>query len=199
MMDLRSYCNLTLTVVALNDVDFSSSGGDSLSSGEEDARPKGKKKNKDFIGLCFMARGDEQLPDSDSDTSEVDTLESLTYKVDQLENALIKQNNLFLVASCKNKDLKNKLESSHTELASLKSLHNDTSALECESFSVVMDDYVRHKEVHAQVASQIESVIMELVEFKLSPSTSECCHVCPKLVRELIVGSFMMKKLRTTR
>ena len=35
-------------VAALSDVDFSSSGGDSLSSEEEDARPKGKKKNKDF-------------------------------------------------------------------------------------------------------------------------------------------------------
>ena len=102
-------------VAALSDVDFSSSGGDSSSSEEEDARPKGKKKNKDFTRLCFMAHGNEELfdTDSDSDTSEVDTHESLTYKVEQLKNALIKQDNLLRVASCENKNLKSKLESSH--------------------------------------------------------------------------------------
>ena len=186
-------------VVALSDVDFSSSDGDSLRSEDKDARLKGKKKNKDFTGLCFMARGNEELSDTDSNTSEVETHESLTYKVEQLESALVKQDNLLRVASRENKDLKSKLESSHVEIASLKSLHDDTSALECESCSVVMDDYVRLKDVHAQVASQLESVSEELVELKASPSTSKRCHVCPKLVRELIVRSFMIKKLRTTR
>ena len=84
------------------------------------------------------------------------------------------------------------------ELVSLKSLHNDTSALECESCSVVMDDYVWLKYVHAQVVSQLESVSKELVELKVSSSTSERCHVCPKLVPELIVRSFMIKNLKTT-
>ena len=87
--------------------------------------------------------------DTDSDTSELDTHESLTYKVEQLENALVKQDNLLRVASHENKDLKSKLESSHMEIASLKFLHDDTGALECESYSVGMDDYVRLKEVHA--------------------------------------------------
>ena len=89
-----------------------------MSSEEEEARPKGKKKNKDFTSLCFMVHGDEKL--SDSDTSEVDTPENFTYKVEQLESALVKQDNLFRVASRENKDLISKLESSHVEIASLK-------------------------------------------------------------------------------
>ena len=145
-------------VATLNDVDFSSSSGDSFISEEEDARPKSKKKNKDFTGLYFMACGKEELSNTNFDTSEVDIHERLTYKVEQLENALVKQDNFLHVASHENKHLKSKLESSDMEIASLKSLHDDTSALECESCSVVIDDYVRLKDVHAQVASQLESV-----------------------------------------
>ena len=100
-------------IVALSDVDFSSSSGDSSSS-EEEARPKGKKKNKDFTRLCFMAHGNEEL--SDSDTSEVETHESLTYRVEQLDSALVKQDNLLRVASSENKDLKSKLENFHWKL-----------------------------------------------------------------------------------
>ena len=85
------------------------------------------------------------------------------------------------------------------EIASLKSLHDNTSALECEFCSVVMDDYVQLKDVHAQVESQLKIASKELVELKASPSTSERCHVYPKLVRELIVRSFMIKKLKTMR
>ena len=68
-------------VAVLNDVDFSSSDGDSLSSEEEDARPKGKKKNKDFTGLYFMARGNEELSGTDSNTSKVDTMKALLTKL----------------------------------------------------------------------------------------------------------------------
>ena len=64
---------------------------------------------------------------------------------------------------------------------------------------ITMDNYVWLKDVHAQVASQLESVSKELVEIKTSPSTSERCHMCPKLVRELIIRSFMIKKFKTTR
>ena len=81
----------------------------------------------------------------------------------------------------------------------LKSLNDDTSALECQSCSVVIYDYVRLKDIHAQVASQLESVSKELVELKASLNTLEHCQICPKLVRELIVRSFMIKKIKTTR
>ena len=131
--------------------------------------------------------------------SEVDTLEGLSYKVEQLESALVKQDNLLCVASHENKDLKSKLESSHVKIVSLKSLHDDTSALGCDSFSVRIDDYVWLKEVHAQVASQLESVCKEFVEFKASVSTLEHCQVNLKLVHELIVRSFTVKKLKITR
>jgi hypothetical protein len=51
--------------------------------------------------------------------------------------------------------------------------------------------------VHAQVASQLESIIYELDELKTRPSLLDVCLECPKLKLELDAYSLNVKKLET--
>ena len=187
-------------VAALSDMDLSTSD-DSSSSDEEVEMPKskGKGKHQDFTGLCFMTNSGTHDNDSDSDsaTSEVETLESLTFKVDKLEDVVLRQDKLLCEALRENKGLKAKVESSHVELASLRSLHNDMSAEECASCAVVMDDLVKLKEVHARVASQLEGAQKELDELKAKSIPSGVCDLCPRLVLEIIRRSLKARHLES--
>ena len=68
-------------MASLSDVDLSASD-DYSSSDEEEEKPKTKRKDKDFTGLCFMAKGGEN--NFDTGTEEVLAFESLTCKVAEL-------------------------------------------------------------------------------------------------------------------
>jgi hypothetical protein len=68
---------------ALSDIDFSS---DDSSSFEQDERPK--RKTDDFTGLCLMGKSSRYISDSNSDVSDDSSLESLSSRVVELENAL---------------------------------------------------------------------------------------------------------------
>jgi hypothetical protein len=66
---------------ALSDLDFSS---DDSSSSEEDKRSK--RKTDDFTGLCLMGKSSRHI--SDSDVSDDSSLEGLSLRVAEFENAL---------------------------------------------------------------------------------------------------------------
>jgi hypothetical protein len=66
---------------ALSYLDFSS---DDSSSSEEDERPK--RKMCDFTGLCLMGMSSRHI--SDSDVSDDSSLDGLSLRVAELENAL---------------------------------------------------------------------------------------------------------------
>jgi hypothetical protein len=106
----------------LSDLDFSS---DDSSNSEEDERPKRKK--GDFIGLCLIGKSARHISDSDSDVSDNSSLESLSLRAVKLENALCNQDKLLCKIFRKNKKLNLELESSFSEIASLRSAHDDMS------------------------------------------------------------------------
>jgi hypothetical protein len=76
-------------------------------------------------------------------------------------------------------------------------LHNDISDKDCDFCLVVVEDLAKLRNVHAQVAGQLESIICELDELKARLSLLGACLECPKLKLELDVHSLNVKKLQT--
>jgi hypothetical protein len=101
---------------ALSDLDFSS---DDSSSSEEDEKPKRKTGN--FTSLCLMGKSSRHISNSDSDVSDDSSLESLSLRVIELENALCNQDKLLCKIFCENKRLNLELESASSEIATLRS------------------------------------------------------------------------------
>jgi hypothetical protein len=122
--------------VALSDLDFSS---DDSSISEEDERPK--RKTSDFTGLCLMGKSSRHISDSDSDVSDDSSPESLSSRVVELENALCKQDKLLYKIFRENKRLNLELESSFSDIASLRSTHDDMSAKPCDRCTMIMVNY----------------------------------------------------------
>jgi hypothetical protein len=121
---------------ALSDLDFSS---DDSSSSKEDERPK--RKIGDFTGLCLMGKSSRHISDSNSDVTDDSSPESLSLRVVELENALCNQDNLLCKIFCENKKLNLELESSLSEIASLRSMHGDMSVKPCDSCTMLMVNY----------------------------------------------------------
>jgi hypothetical protein len=122
--------------VALSDLDFSS---DDSSSSEEDDRSK--RKTSDFTGLCLMDKSSRHISDSDSDVSDDSSPKGLSLQVTELENALCNQDKLLGKIFRENKKLNFELESSFSEIASLRSAHNDMSAKPCDRCTMIMINY----------------------------------------------------------
>jgi hypothetical protein len=91
---------------ALNDLDFSS---DNSSGSEEDE--KVKHKPSDFIGLYLMGKSSRHISDFDSDVSDDLSLNVISLRVVELENALCNQDKLFCKVFRQNKKLNFELES----------------------------------------------------------------------------------------
>jgi hypothetical protein len=121
---------------ALSDLDFSS---DESSSSEEDERPK--RKTGDSTDLCLMGKASRHISDSDSNVSDDSSPESFSSRVDELENALCNQDKLLCKIFRENKMLNLEFESSFSEIASLRSVHDDMSAKPCDRCTMIMVNY----------------------------------------------------------
>jgi ribosome-associated translation inhibitor RaiA len=119
-------------------------------------------------------------------------------KVANLEKVVVMRQNCDLVdAYRENNYFKAKLDGSHIDVSPLNSLHNDMSDKDCNFCLVVMEDLTKLRNVHAQLASQLESTICELDELKARPSRLSACLECPKLKLELDARSLNVRKLET--
>jgi hypothetical protein len=70
-----------------------------------------KRKPGDFTGFCLMGKSSRHISDSDSDVSDDLSLESLSLRVVELENALCNQDKLLCNVFRENKKLNLELES----------------------------------------------------------------------------------------
>jgi hypothetical protein len=116
----------------LNDLDFSS---DDSSRSKEDERPN--RRTGDFTGLCLMGKSSWHISDSDSDISDDSSPEDLFLRVAELENALCNQDKLLYKIFRENKKLNLELESSFSEIASLRSTHDDMSVKPCDVIDIL--------------------------------------------------------------
>jgi hypothetical protein len=133
---------------ALSDFDFSSD--DSACSEENE---KVKRKQDDFTGLCLMGKSSIRIPDSDSDVSDDLSFEGISFRIAELENALWNQDKLLCKVFHGNKKLNLELENSFSEIASLRSVHNDMSVNPWDNCKMIMVNYADLWLVHSQVAS----------------------------------------------
>jgi hypothetical protein len=112
---------------ALSDLDFSNIDS---SSSEEDE--KVKRKPGDFTGLFLMGKSSGHISNSDSDVSDDLSPDGLSLRV-ELENALCNHDRLLCTVFHENKKLNLELESASSEIASLRSVHDDMSAIPCDN------------------------------------------------------------------
>jgi hypothetical protein len=176
---------------ALSDLDFSS---DDSSSSEEDERPKHKM--GDFTNLCLMGKSSWHIFDSDSDVSDDSSPESLSLRVAELENALCNQDKLLGKVFCENKKLNLELESSFSEIASLRSMHDDMSAKPCDSCTMIMVNYADLWLIHSHVASLLDCARLELRELKTRSTLLGVCTSCSMLRSDLEAAAIEIKDLK---
>jgi hypothetical protein len=121
---------------ALSDLDFSS---DDSSSSEEDEWSK--RKMGDFTDLCLMGKSSRHISNSDSDVNDDSSPQGLSLRVVEFENALCNQDKLLGKVFHENKKLNLELESSFSEIASLRSAHDDMSVKPCDRCTMIMVNY----------------------------------------------------------
>jgi hypothetical protein len=137
---------------ALSDLNFTS---DDSSSSEEDERPK--RKTGDFTNLCLMGKSSRHISDSDSDVSDDSSPDGLSLRVTELKNALCNQDKLLGKVFHKNKKLYLELKSSFSEIASLRSAHDDMNAKPCDRCTMIMVNYVDLWLNHSHIAGLLDS------------------------------------------
>jgi hypothetical protein len=120
----------------LSNLDFSS---DDSSSSEEDEKPK--RKTSDFTSICLMGKSLRHISDSDSDVSDGSSLESLSFRVVEFENALCNQDKSLCKIFRENKELNLELEGAFSEIASLRSAHDDMTVKPCDNCNMIMVNY----------------------------------------------------------
>jgi hypothetical protein len=121
----------------LSDFDFSSNDS---SSSEEDEKVKRKQDN--FTGFYLMGKSLRNISDSDSDVSDNLSPDSLSLRVVKLENDLCNPDKLLYKVFRENKKLNLELESVFSEIASLRSMHDDMSDKPCDNCTMIMVNYV---------------------------------------------------------
>jgi hypothetical protein len=111
-------------------------------------------KQGNFTGLCLMGKSSGSISESNFDVSEDLSFEYLSLEIAELENALCNQDKLLCRVFCENKKLNLELENSFSEIASLRSVHDDMSAKPCDNYTMIMVNIAYLWLVHSQVASQ---------------------------------------------
>jgi hypothetical protein len=138
---------ISCVCATLSDFDLSN---DDSSSSEEDK--KVKRKQGDFTGHCLMAKSSKNISDSDSNVSDDLSPESVSFRIAELENPLCNQEKLLCKVFRENKKLNLDLESAFSEIASLRSVHDDMSVKPCNNYKMIMVNYADLWIVHSQVA-----------------------------------------------
>jgi regulator of replication initiation timing len=176
---------------ALSDLDFSN---DDSSSSEEDERPKCKM--GDFTGLCLMGKSSRHISDFDSDVRDDSSPESLSSRVVELENAHCNQDKLLCKIFRENKMLNLEFESYFSEIASLRSMHDDMSAKPSDRCTMIMVNYADLWHIHLHVAGLLDSARLELRELKGHSTLLDACTSCPLLRSDLEAAAIDIKDLK---
>jgi hypothetical protein len=95
-----------------------------------------------------------------------------------------------------NKRLDLELESSFSDIASLRSVHDDMSAKSCDRCTMIMVNYVDLWLIHSHVAGLLDSAMLELRELKASSTLLGVCTACPVLRSDLEAAAFEIKDLK---
>jgi hypothetical protein len=98
-----------------------------------------------------------------------------------------------------NKKLNLELESASSEIACLRSAHDDMSAKPCDSCTMIMVNYADLWLIHSHVASLLDCARLELRELKAHFTLLGACTSCPLLKSDLEVAAVEIKDLKHKR
>jgi hypothetical protein len=143
-----------------------------------------------------MGKSSRSIPDSDSNVSDDLSFESISLRVAELGNALSNEDKLLCKFFRENKKLNLELENSFSEIASLRSVHDDMSAKLCDNCKMIMVNYADLWLVHSQVASQLKGAKMELGELKAHSLLLGACTSCSLLRSDLEASIIEIKDLK---
>jgi hypothetical protein len=133
---------------------------------------------------------------SDSDVSDDSSPEGLSLRVAELENALCNQDKLLGKVFRENKKLNLELESSFSEIASLRSAHDDMSAKPCDRCTMIMVNYADLWLIHSHVADLFDGARLKLKELKARSTLLGSCTSCPMLRSDLEAAAVEIKNLK---
>jgi hypothetical protein len=94
---------------------------------------------------------------------------------------------------CENKKLNLELESASSEIASLRSVHNDMSAKPYDSCTMIMVNYADLCIIHSHVASLLDCAWLELREIKAHSTLLGACTSCPVLISDMEATTIEIK------
>jgi predicted Zn-ribbon and HTH transcriptional regulator len=117
-------------------------------------------------------------------------------RVVELENALCNQDKLLCKIFYENKKLNLELESAFSEIASLRSAHDDMSAKPCDNCNMIMVNYVDLWLIHLHVASLLDGDKLELRELKAHSILLTACTSCPLLRSNMEVLAIEINDLK---
>jgi hypothetical protein len=95
-----------------------------------------------------------------------------------------------------NKKLNLELESSFSEIASLRFAHDDMSAKPCDNYIMIMVNYADLWLIHSHVASLLDGARLELRELKARSTLLGACTVYSLLRSDLEVAAVEIKDLK---
>jgi hypothetical protein len=103
---------------------------------------------------------------------------------------------LFCKIFCENKKLNLELESASSEIATLRSVHDDMSAKPCDNNNIIMVNYADLWLVHSHIASLLDGARLELGELKARSTLLGACTTCCLLRSDLEVAAVEIKDLK---
>jgi hypothetical protein len=117
-------------------------------------------------------------------------------RVIKFENVLCNQDKLLCKVFRENKKLNLELESASSEIASLRSVHDDTSVKPYDNCKMIMINYVNLWLMHSHVASLLDSAKLKLIKLKACSMLLGACISYPLLRSDLEASAVEIKDLK---
>jgi hypothetical protein len=117
-------------------------------------------------------------------------------RVVELQNALCNQDKLLCKIFRENKKLNLELERAFSEIATLRSAHDDMSDKSCDNCKMIMVNYVDLWLVHSHIASLLDGARLLLGELKAHSTLLGICITCPLLRSDFEAATFEIKDLK---
>jgi hypothetical protein len=117
-------------------------------------------------------------------------------RVVELENVICNQDKLLCKVFRENKKLNLELESAFSEIASLRSAHDDMSAKPCDNCKMIMVNYADLWLMHSHVASLLDGARLKLRELKARSTFFGACTSCQLLRSDLEAAAIEIKDLK---
>jgi hypothetical protein len=130
------------------------------------------------------------------DVSDDSSPKGLSLQVTELENALCNQDKLLGKVFRENKKLNLEFESSFSEIASLRSAHDDMSVKPCDRCTMIMVNYVDLWLIHSHVAVLLDVARLELRQLKARSTLLGACTTCLMLRSDLEAAAIEIKDLK---